>query len=335
VLEVEPNNTVPQAVGAGNHRRVRGALPANDVDLFTFTLTEPSIVELETYNASDTSDTNYGGVGDIANIDCYGDIDTTIGLFVTGADYTMDAMALATDDDDGDVDCSYVGFNDGTDAPGADALQGLLEPGTYVIRVKPFGTTIADRYILDVFITPAATPIAGDLVINEYMASDDVEDTNCDGVAVAGSDTDDEFIELVNTSGLYLNINGVRIHDASATPLRHTFAPADSGFVGLLPGEAVVVWGGGDPACIDTLNWFVSSQGTLALNNGGDSIIILPAGVGTTPLVSTTFAAAAVVTGVSNNLNPDVTGTVYARHNLVTGAVGDFSPGTAVDGGPL
>ena len=325
VLEVEPNNTVPQSIGAGNHRRVRGALPANDVDLFTFTLTEPSIVEIETYNAADTDDTNYLGVGDIANIDCLLSLDTTLGLFPNGADYTMDAMAIAVDDDDGDVACSYLGFNDS----GENVLEGVLEPGTYVIRVKEFSDP-AERYILDVFITPATAATTGDLVINEYMGDDGAADTNCDGVNGTGADTDDEFIELVNVSGEYLSINGVRIHDASATPLRHTFAAGPTGYVGLLPGESVVVWGGGAPACADVLSFFESSQGSLALNNTGDSIIVLPP-VSTTPIVQTVFTQAQLVTGVSNNLSPDVTGTAYVRHNLVAGAVGNFSPGTLSD----
>ncbi len=328
VTEVEPNNTTPQAIGAGNHRRVRGSLTANDIDLYTFTITEPSIVEIETYTSSDIDDTNYGGYGGIANIDCFGGVDTQLGLFANGADYSMYSMALADDDDDGDLACSYIGFNDSND----DVLQGILEPGTYVIRVNEFGDP-AKVYILDVFITPAKTPVAGDLVINEYMADDGAADTNCDGVNGTGSDTDDEFVELVNTTASYLNINGVRIHDASATPLRHTFAAGPTGFVGLLPGESVVVWGGGAPACVGVFNWFKASQNSLALNNTpGDSIIVLPAGNGTTAIAQTSYLAAGIVTGVSNNLNPDRTGTAYVRHNLVPGAVGNFSPGFLSDG---
>ena len=332
VMEAEPNDTAAQAqmLTEANHR-IRGTLTsATDVDLYKFTLTQPAIVEFETYDSSDTSTTNYGGVGLVNTFDCY-DANTALGLFAGDADVTMDAMAIYLDDNDGDVNCSYIGPED--DA--GDILQGYLEPGTYIVRVK--GTPAQQRYILDMFISPAETPLAGDLVINEYMADDGAADTNCDGVMGTGADTDDEFVELVNVSGVFLNINGVRIHDGSATPLRHTFAAGPSGYVGLLPGEAIVVWGGGAPACADTLNWFTASQGSLSLNNSspGDSIIVLPAGTGTTPLVSTSYTAAAVVTGVSNNLNPDVTGTAYVRHNLVSGAVGNFSPGTASDGTPL
>ncbi|MFN0252283.1 MAG: lamin tail domain-containing protein, partial [Kofleriaceae bacterium] len=286
-------------------------------------LTQPAIVEFETYNASDADNGNYGGVGLIPSIDCYYSADTTLALFTSTADVTMDAMAIAVDDDDGDVFCSYLGPEDS----GNNVFEGVLEPGTYIIRVGGFAAQ--SRYILDMFITPAELPVAGDLAINEYMADDGAADTNCDGVAGTGADTDDEFIELVNTSNAYLNINGVRIHDANT--LRHTFAAGPTGFVGLLPGESVVVWGGGAPACEFVNNFFESSQNSLALNNSGDSIIILPAGVGTTPIVQTSFSGAQAVTGVSNNLSPDITGTVYVRHNLVPNAVGNFSPGFLSD----
>jgi cysteine-rich repeat protein len=324
VAEAEPNNTAAQAqtLTEANHR-VRGSLSsAADVDLYKFTLTQPAIVEFETYNASDEDDTNYGGFGLIANIDCYYSADTTLALFDATDDVTMDDEAIALDDDDGDVFCSYLGPQDGDD----NIFEGILEPGTYIVRVTAL--TAQPRYILDMFITPAKLPVAGDLVINEYMGDDDLADTNCDG---STANTDDEFIELVNTSNTFLNINGVRIHDASSTPLRHTFATGPTGFVGLLPGDSVVVWGGGAPACEDVFNFFESSQNSLALNNAGDSIIILPAGVGTTPIVQTSFTDAQLFPNVSNNLSPDLTGSVFTRHNLVTGAVGNFSPGFMSD----
>ncbi|MGE0396966.1 MAG: DUF4215 domain-containing protein [Kofleriaceae bacterium] len=324
VTEVEPNDTTPQAIGAGNHRRVRGTLPANDVDLYTFTLTAPSIVEIETYNASDTDDTNYTGRGGIANIDCFRDLDTTLGLFPDGADYTMDAMALAVDDDDGDLACSYVGFADFA----GDITQGILEPGTYVIRVKEFSEP-AGVYILDVYITPAEAPQAGDLVINEYMANDGVLDTNCDNAGTTTQNTDDEFVELVNaTEDVFIDLTGVTIADGTAT--RHTFAAGATGRMGLLPGESVVVWAGGAPACAGVDNFFTASGGSLGLNNSGaESITVAAAGAGGAMLATVAFTA--TTQGVSSNLDPDVTGTSYALHNAITGHVGDFSPGKRTD----
>ena len=47
-------------------------------------------------------------------------------------------------------------------------------------------------------------------------------------------------------------------------------------------------------------------------------------------LLTYTFADATV--GKSFNLNPDITGTAYALHDAVTGAVGTFSPGKKSDG---
>lgn len=317
VTEVEPNDTAAQAqvVTEADHR-IRGSLSsASDVDLYKFTLTQPAFVEFETYNASDEDADNYGGEGFVPTFDCYYSANTQLALFDATADVTMNAMALATDDDDGDVNCSYIG-----------GFEGLLEPGTYIIKVT--GSAAQSRYILDMFITPSEAPAAGDLVVNEVMANDNTADTNCDSTSAGEND---EFVEIVNVSDKFLTINGMRLNDSSA--LRHTFAPGPTGFVGMLPGESVVVWAGGAPACTDVASWFTASTGGLELGNSGDTVKILPTGTGTTPVASMTYTATqGGVQAVSINLNPDLTGTTYARHNLVTGAVGNFSPGTAVDG---
>lgn len=314
VAEVEPNNMAAQAqtVTPVDHR-IRGSLAnAGDVDLYKFTLTQPAIVELETYNASDEDDANYEGDGFVPQFDCYYSADTTLGLFAATADVTMDAMAIATDDDNGDQACSYISFRDG-----------LLEPGTYIVKVT--GTAAQSRYILDLFVTQSVAPAAGDLVINEVMAADGTADTNCDGDT---ANETDEFVEIVNVSDKFLTINGLRLQDSVNT--RHTFAPGPTGFVGMLPGESVVVWAGGAPACASVASFFVASQGSLLLANTGDSVKLLPAGASTTPLASMTYSA--TTNGFSLNLNPDLTGTAYVRHDTIPGHIDNFSPGTAVDG---
>ncbi|MFN0251444.1 MAG: DVUA0089 family protein, partial [Kofleriaceae bacterium] len=217
VAEAEPNDTAVQAqtVTEANHR-IRGSLSsATDVDLYKFTLTQPAIVEFETYNASDADNGNYGGFGLIPSIDCYYSADTTLALFVSTADVTMDAMAISRDDDDGDLLCSYLGPQDGD----GNVFEGVLEPGTYIIRVGGFAAQ--SRYILDMFITPAELPVAGDLAINEYMADDGAADTNCDNVFGTGADTDDEFVELVNTTSDPIDVSGLLLSDAGSE--RHRF----------------------------------------------------------------------------------------------------------------
>lgn len=333
VLEVEPNDTTAQAIPAGNHKLIRGSLTDGDVDLYTFTLTAPATVELETYDTMDNLD-NYGGVGNYTNLDCINSTDSIVALFSAAGDVTMDATALAIDNDDGDVYCSYLGPNDSTDdqlETGADPTQGVLPAGTYRIRVTADPVTpTSSRYILDLKITPTTSatpvpPVAGDLALNEFMAADSTADTNCDGVTTS---TTDEFVELVNVSTKTLDLTGVTISDAAV--LQHTFAAAASGSLTLAPGKAVVVWGGGAPNCPGVTNWFTASSGQLSLNDGGDTINVRTAGAAPVSLLSVTYAAATAT--ISANLSPDVTGTTYALHNAVTGAVGTFSPGKKANG---
>lgn len=314
VLEVEPNGTIAQSVTAVDHI-IRGTLDANDVDLYTFTLTEPATVQIETYNSMDNL-LNYTGAGTIPNIDC-ASLDTVINFFDPTGDLTMAATALYSDDDDGDLSCSYIGPND----EDGDTTQGVLLPaGTYTFSVVMYDPTDAGYYLVDLQITPElSAPVAGDLVLNEFMAADNLADTNCD---MSTTDTVDEFVELVNVSNKTLDLTGVTI--AESNGVRFTFAPAATGSMTLEPGKAVVVWGGGAPACPGVTNWFVAPNG-LALTDAGDTITVATGDTVPVQLLTYTYPAATIL--ISSNLSPDVTGTVYALHNAVTGAVGNFTPG--------
>jgi cysteine-rich repeat protein len=320
VAEVESNNTTPQMITASNHL-IRGALTAGDVDLYTFTLAAPATVELETYNAMNNL-ADYGGVGTTLDIDCLGGLDTEIRVFDATGDVTMNTTALAYDDDDGDVSCSYVGPNDSL----GNTQEGVLAAGTYTIKVNHFmAAGTATVYILDLKIasnTPVA-PVAGDLVLNEFMAADNMSDTNCDG---ATTGTKDEFVELVNVSSKVLDLTGLTIADSVV--VRHTFAAGPTGSMTLDPGKAIVVWGGGAPACTGVTDWFVASTGQLGLNDSGDTITVKDAAAAT--LLTHVYPAATL--NKSSNLSPDVTGTTYALHAMVAGAVGDFSPGKRANG---
>jgi cysteine-rich repeat protein len=340
----EPNNTTPQILTAGSHI-IRGEFSTDDVDLYTFTLATTSTVEIETYFTINGSAADYDGSGTNHLFDCPNSSDdTALALFPAAADPTMDAMALAIDVDDGDHFCAYLGSHDSDD----DALETGVDPtqlvnlpaGTYTIRVTddPLAGTIASRrYMLDLKITPMGTgpvvPAAGDIKINEFLAADGGAtnggvDSNCDGVL---TNSDDEFIELVNVSNKTLDLTGLTISDALG--VKFTFATQTTGSLTLAPGKAVVVWGGGTPMCAGVTNFFINGTAhTLSLNDNGDTITLATGGATPVTIATTTYLAADVMIGTSRNLSPDVTGTAYALHSAVTGHVGNFSPGKHANG---
>lgn len=120
------------------------------------------------------------------------------------------------------------------------------------------------RFIfLLIFIFPQY--LNGQIIINEVLP-DPVPgaDANGDGIV---HNSDDEFIELYNSSGSDLDISGWTIEDGAG--VKHVFSNY------FLPaGSFVVVFGGGSPSEIPGSIPVVSSTGSLGLNNGGDMITI-------------------------------------------------------------
>ena len=165
----------------------------------------------------------------------------------------------------------------------------------------------------------AVKPAPGDIVLNEFMAADNMSDTNCDGDTTG---TADEFVEIVNVSNKTLDMEGVTIADSVI--VRHTF-PAG---VTIEPGKSYVVWNAGTPNCPGVTDFAVASTGQLGLNDAGDTITIATGDATPVNLVSMTYGAA--TTNVSSNLSPDVTGTSYVLHNSM--ATTAFSPGKHADG---
>jgi cysteine-rich repeat protein len=167
----------------------------------------------------------------------------------------------------------------------------------------------------------AVAPAAGDLKINEFLAGDNTSDSNCDN---STNQNEDEFVELINTSTTKtLDLTGVTVSDSNQ--VRHTFTAMT-----VAPGKAVVVWGGGAPACpgVGPTMWQKASTGQLGLqDSGGDTITVK---LGTTTI--TQYAYTTITKNKSLNLNPDITGTTYATHDTITGHVGNWSPGKKVDG---
>jgi hypothetical protein len=178
-------------------------------------------------------------------------------------------------------------------------------------------------------------PAVGDLVINEFLADpppDAAGDANCDGERDSG---DDEFVELVNVTDHDLDLAGVIIcDDDGGTPRsRFTFPVGTT----LGAGQAAVVFGGGSADCDFPEMALVFVSGTnFGYNNGGDIVTVL-ASDSTTVLDQYAYPGdgPSGEADQSLNLNPDVTGTAYALHGNVPGAVGVYSPGRRVDGSPF
>jgi uncharacterized protein (TIGR03437 family) len=176
-----------------------------------------------------------------------------------------------------------------------------------------------------------------DVLINEALADppDGIAgDANHDGVR---DSSDDEFIELVNTTTHDIDISGYQLRSRSSSTttdsLRHTFGPGT-----ILPGcAAVVVFGGGafnpnDAAFAGALV-VKASSGALSLTNGGGGITLRdPAGE---TITSLSWGGPTGLSGDANQSitrSPDINGNFIAHHSAVESAGRSFSPGTKVDG---
>jgi len=169
-------------------------------------------------------------------------------------------------------------------------------------------------------------PVSGQLVINEIFydpAGDLTGDANGDGVRSA---TNDEFVELVNTSDASVDLTDWVINDGNG--FRHAFLDGTI----LASGQAIVVFGGGTPtgefggAIVQT----ASSDG-LGLNNGGDTVSVLNA----ESIVVTSYQYGTEnVDDESIVRSPDLTGVEpFVAHSSVAESGGTlFSPGTKIDG---
>lgn len=182
----------------------------------------------------------------------------------------------------------------------------------------------------------STTPPPPVLIINEVLYDPSNEPAGTDGVLPGDANGDgvyvqnqDEFVELVNISGAVADVTGYRIYDDEAWGLgspRH-IVPQTS----LLPGEALVVFGGGTPTgSFGKANVQVATGGTITMNNMGDTVRV------TTPsdVIVATFEIGprSDDPDESYTRNPDVTG-AFEQHGDNTKRL--FSPGTRVDGTPF
>ena len=193
---------------------------------------------------------------------------------------------------------------------------------------------------------PVTVKFLGDpsrnVMINEVLADppDGIAgDANHDGLR---DGTDDEFIELVNgTSSEVISLGGwtirTRATGSSTENTRFTFASGAS----LPPGEAIVVFGGGDFNPSDTIFGCAhvvkaTTTAGLSLTNSGVTILIRDASGN---LISEFSYGGSTGRDGDNNQSftrsPDITG-AYVQHTAASGANGrGFSPGLRTDGTPF
>ncbi len=166
-------------------------------------------------------------------------------------------------------------------------------------------------------------------VLNEIHSAPDPNagDANGDGTVDAAQD---EFLELVNDSGVDINLDGWVVQDAAAT--RHVFPPGS-----FLPDQcSVLVFGGGtpDPNAFGGALVQTASTGGLGLDDAGDTLqVYRDPNDPTSNVVDVTYGAEAA-NGDSITLDPDILGSPpYVQHSQATGSGGSrFSPGVRIDG---
>lgn len=230
--------------------------------------------------------------------------------------------------DDGGVSTLTLHIDGDTDIPGADTptqtfdligIASQFDPGF------PFtaGYQVLPRERTDFISVEVNAP---PLLINEmHTDPDSVQgDANGDGTV---SSSQDEFLELANTTFAPLDISGWQIADAIS--LRHVFPPGTV----VPPREVVVVFGGGTPtggfgnAAANGLV-FTASKGRLALNNSGDTVTLSDAAGA---VVQTVTYGSQGGNNQSLTRQSDLTNTPFILHTQAAPGV-RFSPGTRTDG---
>jgi hypothetical protein len=163
----------------------------------------------------------------------------------------------------------------------------------------------------------AASPAEAVILINEMLADPAAltGDANGDGVI---NTSQDEFIELVNTGGLAVSLDGWSLSDA--VQVRHLFVPGT-----LIPAYGFfVVFGGGAPQGFAQAS--VASSGALGLNNAGDTVSLLDDGA---QLIDALAYGSEGGKDVSLTRWPDGAGP-FVLHSSVSPRA--FSPEATVDG---
>ena len=170
-----------------------------------------------------------------------------------------------------------------------------------------------DGTIITANATTGTTPV---FVINEILADPDAStgDANGDGTV---SITNDEFVEIINNSGVSVDISSWVLSDGASD--RHTVASGTT----IADGEALIIFGGGTPTNING-HVFTASTGALGLNNSSDVVTLKDASSGT--IVSYTYGSEA---GDNQSIarSSDLSGS-FVKHSTISATGGvNFSPG--------
>lgn len=197
------------------------------------------------------------------------------------------------------------------------------ETSTLTISTVSGGTNAASG-TPDTFTLTITNDDAFPLVINELLADPDgtTGDANGDGTV---DTSNDEFVEIVNTSDSAIDLGGYTLSDAVG--LRHTFSSPT-----ILPGgQSITVFGGGTPTNIPGLST-TASEGFLGLNNGGDTVTLAD---GSSTTVATVTYGGEGGNNESLAREPDFTGAFVAHSSITSNSVA-FSPGRDnTDNSPL
>ena len=184
-------------------------------------------------------------------------------------------------------------------------------------------------YLILFLILSAHSYTSAQLIINEvlYDPSNTALEGDANGDSIY-SQTEDEFIEFVNTGITPLNVSGYQIIDDSANNTIVFTIP--NGTI-IPPNGALVIFGGGNPRGLFGGATVLADTGAgLNLNNSGEIILIKNA-LGQTILRFNSDE-------LSNNPNesytrsPDLTGN-FVQHTVVNSR--KFSPGTKLNGTPF
>lgn len=241
------------------------------------------------------------------------------------------ANGFLTITDDGGVSTTTLKIDGDTDVPGAPTPVGSFDVVGVVIQSDAWpdfdgGYQVVPRSRADFDSDEINLPA---VVIHEIHADPHASqgDANGDGSV---SSTQDEFVELANTTWEEVDISGWTLSDGIG--VRHVFP---NGTV-VPPREAVVVFSGGSPSG-DFGNAganglvFTASTGSLGLNNTGDTITLADDAAATVQVV--TYGSEG---GNDQSLtrSPDLTNAPLVAHTGVSATGARYSPGTwATDGG--
>ncbi len=151
------------------------------------------------------------------------------------------------------------------------------------------------------------------LILNEVLANE------------PGSNTNAEFVEIVNTGSSSVSLSGFTLSDSSA--VRHTF----SGSLGA--GQALAVFGAASAIPAGLTNAVASTTGSLSLGNGGDTVTLKDASGSVVDTLKYTSALSGT-DDVSANRATDGSETAsWVLHTTLSTLKN--SPGTRVDGSPF